>query len=75
MNIIHKFGTEFNVLVSSSREELAKSLPEKIVEGIMRVRAGKVDIFPGHDGEYGKIKIFDESEKGKSSGEEQLSLF
>ncbi|MBU2540324.1 MAG: hypothetical protein KJ593_00305 [Candidatus Omnitrophica bacterium] len=73
--IIHKFQTEFDVLVKATREELAKSLPEKIVEGIMRVRQGRVDILPGHDGEYGKIKIFDENEKGKPTGEEQLSLF
>ena len=73
-SIIHKFRTEFDVLVNVSREDLAKSLPHKIVEGIMRVREGGVKIFPGHDGEYGKIKIFDKNEKdGKE--EEQLNLF
>lgn len=72
-SIIYKFGTEFDILVKAKKEELAASLPHRIVEGIMRVREGKVNIFPGHDGEYGKIKIFDENEKG--SKEEQLSLF
>jgi PHP family Zn ribbon phosphoesterase len=39
----------------------------------MRVREGKLKIEPGYDGEYGKVKIFDEKERESFS--KQSSLF
>jgi len=71
MGLISKCGSEFNVLLKMSEEELESQLPKKIADGVIRVRNGKVDILPGYDGEYGKIKIFDEDEVG----EKQLTLF
>ncbi|MCG2714109.1 MAG: endonuclease Q family protein [Candidatus Omnitrophica bacterium] len=67
-----KFGTEFDILLKASKEELLKGLPAKLAEGVLRVRQGKVDIRPGYDGEYGTISIF--GDKPKQS-EQQLSLF
>ncbi len=72
-SIVQKFGTEFNVLAKASKEELLEAISPKIAKGIISVREGKVKIIPGHDGEYGKIKIFDETDK--ESQEEQLNLF
>jgi uncharacterized protein (TIGR00375 family) len=69
-----KFGTEFNILLKASKEELSKSLPPKVVEGVLRVRAGKVNIKAGFDGEYGIVSIFDD-EQQKEKNEQQLSLF
>jgi len=69
-----KFGTEFDILMRASKEDLLKGLPPKIAEGVLRVREGKVNIKAGFDGEYGIISIFDEEEKQKK-GEQQLSLF
>ncbi|MDP2927933.1 MAG: hypothetical protein Q8N80_03960 [Candidatus Omnitrophota bacterium] len=69
-----KFGTEFNILLKASKEELLKSLPPKVVEGVLRMRAGKVNIKAGFDGEYGIISIFDDNEQQEKS-EQQLSLF
>ncbi|MDO9572476.1 MAG: DNA helicase UvrD, partial [Candidatus Omnitrophota bacterium] len=68
-----KFGTEFDILLKASKEELLKGLPAKMAEGVLRVRQGKVDIHPGYDGEYGTISIFGE-DKPKQT-EQQLSLF
>lgn len=74
--LVAKFGTEFNILLKSSREELQKGLPPRIAEGVLRVREGKVNIKAGYDGEYGIISIFGEGEGEKASeGEKQLSLF
>ncbi len=69
-----KFGTEFAILLEASKEDLLKSLPPKVVEGILRVRAGKVNIKAGFDGEYGIISIFDDHEQPEKT-EQQLSLF
>lgn len=72
--LVEKFGTEFNILVKASKEELLKGLPPKVADGVLRVREGKVDIKAGFDGEYGTISIFDKEDK-QGKGEQQLSLF
>ncbi len=72
-NCITKIGSEFHVLLEASREELERAAREQIVEGIMRVREGKVEIEPGYDGEYGTISIFKEGEQSKLT--KQASLF
>lgn len=71
---IAKFGTEFNILVRSSKEELSQGLPARIAEGVLRMRESKVTVQAGFDGEYGKISVFGEEEKPRGS-EKQLSLF
>ncbi len=53
-----KGGTEFEILLDRTKEELLKITNEKIVDAIMLVREGKVNVIPGYDGEYGKISIF-----------------
>ncbi|MDD5044880.1 MAG: endonuclease Q family protein [Candidatus Omnitrophica bacterium] len=69
-----KFGTEFEILLKAPKEALLKNLPARIAEGVLRVRAGKVSIKAGYDGEYGIISIFgDEGKQDKN--EQQLSLF
>jgi uncharacterized protein (TIGR00375 family) len=69
-----KFGTEFEILLRASKQDLVKGLPLKIAEGVLRVREGKVNINAGYDGEYGTISIFDKGE-GEQKSEKQLSLF
>ncbi|MCK9430194.1 MAG: endonuclease Q family protein [Candidatus Omnitrophica bacterium] len=68
------FGTEFDILMRASREDLSKKLPVKVVEGIMRMRTGRINIKPGYDGEYGIISIFDKDEP-EAKHEQQLDLF
>ncbi len=72
-NLIERFGTEFNVLFSANPEQIERVSCPEVAEGINRVRQGNLNIDPGHDGEYGKINIFKEEERGSFS--KQNSLF
>jgi uncharacterized protein (TIGR00375 family) len=67
-------GSEFRILLDATPEELASFVPGKILEGIVRMRQGKVSIIPGHDGVYGKINLFPERQADEES-KEQLKLF
>jgi PHP family Zn ribbon phosphoesterase len=46
-----------------------------VADGIERMRKGLVKISPGHDGEYGTIKLFDPDGAADASGGGQMSLF
>ena len=73
-SLVAKFGTEFDILLKATEQDLHKGLPARVAEGVLRVRQSKVNIKPGFDGEYGAISIFDEGDK-KENKEQQLSLF
>jgi len=60
-NLIKKGGSEFNILIDLSEEELSKITQAKIVEAILKMRRGEVFRQPGYDGVYGQIKIFQSS--------------
>jgi uncharacterized protein (TIGR00375 family) len=59
--ILEKFGRELDILLNVSREDLLKVTSEKIADGIIKARQGKVKYLGGFDGEYGK-PVFDEEE-------------
>ena len=70
--LIKTFGNEFHILLEMPEEELAKKCPPKIARDILNVRRGDLEVAPGYDGEYGKVKIF----KARAADEEkQLSFF
>jgi len=54
--------TEFEILLDSTREEIASMSNELVAEAITRVREGKIVVKPGYDGEYGVVKVFNEAE-------------
>jgi uncharacterized protein (TIGR00375 family) len=74
-SLIAKFGNEFEILLNADEKNIRSNIPERIAEGIMRVKDGKVNISPGYDGEYGKINIFGEEELKKEQSQAQLDLF
>jgi PHP family Zn ribbon phosphoesterase len=70
--LLEKFGSEFNVLLNASRDDLGKATLPEIAEGIVQVREGKVFIEPGYDGVYGKVKIFSKGEEKTLSKQKTL---
>jgi len=71
-NLIEKLGSEFEVLLESSKSDLKKIAGPKIAEGIVKVRNEEVNISPGYDGVHGKVNIFSEKEQEKIPGQETL---
>jgi uncharacterized protein (TIGR00375 family) len=69
--------SEYEILFDLDDLELLKVTSEKVVEAIHRMRDGNVEVVPGYDGEYGKIKLFDSSSgSAESAGRDaQQSLF
>ena len=64
--LIKKFGSELSILREVPVDELSKDSP-LLGEGISRLRAGKVIKHAGYDGEYGVIRLFEESETVKKN--------
>jgi PHP family Zn ribbon phosphoesterase len=69
--LIEIFGNEMEILTKALIYDLAKVTLPKIAEGIKRVREGNLIIEPGFDGQYGKVKIFND----KEAKDKQNSLF
>ncbi len=71
-DLLQRLGSEFRILLDVPVEEITLAGQPSIADAIARVRAGHVNIAPGYDGEYGKIRIFEEVEKTEKRGQETL---
>lgn len=71
LRMVAQGGTEFNILLELSSEELASFTSPLILEGILRVREGRLQIIPGFDGVFGKIQIFSSAEREKGMALEE----
>lgn len=60
------FGSEINLLLHVPESELKSSLTDELFSAIMAARRGRVEIFPGHDGVYGKVALKNLHEKTES---------
>lgn len=58
-DLLEKLGSELAILMEVPTDEVYGAANPEIAHALARVRAGKVEIEPGYDGEYGKIKIFE----------------
>jgi uncharacterized protein (TIGR00375 family) len=61
-------ASEFAILLDLSENELLKIAKPEIAAGIIRMRAGKVNVRPGYDGVYGEIHVYNDEDYPKQSG-------
>lgn len=64
-SLLEKLGSEFSILMDVPLDDIERAGDPFLREAVARVRAGNVHIAPGYDGEYGKVRIFEESERNK----------
>ncbi len=61
-SVIQKFGTELDILLFIPEIKIEKDGWPILAEGIKRMRARKLSIVEGFDGEYGQIRVFEKKE-------------
>jgi superfamily I DNA/RNA helicase len=70
--LIRLFDSEFNLLLNVSVDEISERYSPVLGEAVNRIRKGKVIRRAGFDGEFGVIKVFDEGELKKLTGQHSL---
>ncbi|MFA4880820.1 MAG: DNA helicase UvrD, partial [Candidatus Doudnabacteria bacterium] len=68
--LIREYRNEFAILLNVDAEDLLRATTPLIAQAIINARLGKVEVIPGYDGVYGKIKV--QSPKIKKKIQEKL---
>jgi len=55
--MLDRHGTELDILLEHSLDDLTPNTPERVLEGIAKMRSGDINIEPGYDGVFGKVEI------------------
>ncbi|MCK5828176.1 DNA helicase UvrD, partial [Candidatus Bipolaricaulota bacterium] len=55
--MLDRHGTELDILLERSLDDLTPDTPERVLEGIAKMRSGNIHIEPGYDGVFGKVEI------------------
>ena len=70
--LLVEVGTELEVLRRAGLDAIESCAGPLVAEGVRRMRCGEVEIYPGHDGEYGVISVFSEEERTRLKGQGAL---
>ena len=71
-NLLNQLGSEFDMLYRLSIDDIEKAGVPLLGEAIRRMRRREIEVLPGYDGEYGKIKIFKVQEREQLLGQKAL---
>ena len=72
--LIEKLGPEFDILTTLKKETIDDAGIPLLGEAISKVRRSEIDLIPGFDGEFGKIKIFSQDERNRLLGQKSLFI-
>lgn len=71
--LLSKLGSELYILLDAPLEDIEHIAGPMVSEGIRRMRNKELQIDAGFDGEFGKVRMFDEQERKQFSS--QLNFF
>jgi uncharacterized protein (TIGR00375 family) len=69
---LHKLGSEFNILHTLNVDAIEQATIPLLGEGIARMRRKEINVIPGYDGEYGRVRIFKDQERETLLGQQSL---
>ena len=69
---LKRLGSEFAILHQLSEKRIERAGIPLFAEAVKRMRQKKIHVFPGYDGEFGKIAIFSRREKERLMGQKSL---
>jgi len=69
--LLSRIGPELFILREAPLEDISRVDP-LVAEGVRRVRERELEVLPGYDGEYGKVRVFREGEREKLRGQVAL---
>jgi len=70
--LLEKLGNEFDILMHVPLDDIGRAGTPLLREAVSRMRAGDVRIAPGYDGEFGKVRIFEDVERKEIKGQMKL---
>lgn len=74
--LVNSLGSEFDILINLSLDEIEKTGGSRLKEAVSKVRSGDIVIEPGYDGLFGKVRIWKEKNDSKEKEAiDQASLF
>lgn len=57
-DLVERVGPELDILASADASAIEAVAGERVAEGVMRARLGRVTVSPGFDGEYGRVRLW-----------------
>ena len=71
-NLLESLGSEFRIILNSPLDDIGEAGSHPLMEAVSMVRSRNVQIAPGFDGEFGKIRIFEQVGRKKLKGQAML---
>ena len=59
LDLAARVGSELHILTAASEQDVGEVAGERVAEGVMRARLGRVSVRPGFDGEYGSVQLWE----------------
>ena len=70
--LLAELGPELGILRRAEPVAIENCAGALVAEAVRRMRSGEVDIYPGHDGEYGVVSVFSDEERERLRGQSTL---